>query len=135
MKNITCASLSSSIDIPETVLELAGIPIPETMQGKSLGHLLKNPDTIINEDVLIEMDDEYINEKTRTLITEEGWRLTVFSNIDNEGQLFNLKDDPNEMDNLWNNKSYKDIKSDLVLRLLRKNLNNLESIVNRDSQY
>ncbi len=135
LKNITCASLSSSIDIPETVLELAGLPIPETMQGKSLGPILKNPDTIINEDVLIEMDDEYINEKTRTLISEEGWRLTVFSNIDNEGQLFNLKDDPNEMNNLWNNKSYKDIKSDLVLRLFRKNLNNLESIVNRDCQY
>lgn len=132
--NVATDSLASSIDLPETILQLAGFPIPESMQGKSLVPILENPTVKINENILIEMDDGGIDEKTRTLITDE-WRITVFSNNDNEGQLYNLKEDPDEMNNLWNDKKYKDIKIELELRLLRKNLNIIESHINRDCQY
>ncbi|TFG26007.1 MAG: hypothetical protein EU533_00145, partial [Promethearchaeota archaeon] len=88
VRNKVCSSLVSSIDIPETILELAGFPIPEFMQGKSMVPILRNPDEKINDNILIEMDDEYINEKTRTLITEE-WRITIFREY---GELFNLKE-------------------------------------------
>ena len=131
LKNKVCPSLASSIDIPETILELAGLPIPEFMQGKSMVPILRNPDEKINDDILIEMDDEYINEKTRTLITNE-WRITIFREY---GELYNLIEDPNELNNLWNNESVKDIKSELILKLMRKNLGITESYVKRDCQY
>ena len=43
-----------------------------------------------------------------------------FSDIDrgsdSPGQLFNLGRDPNELNNLWWNQAYSDVKTDLVLR-------------------
>ncbi|GAG18252.1 unnamed protein product, partial [marine sediment metagenome] len=131
LKNKVCSSLVSSIDIPETILELAGFPIPDSMQGKSMIPILRNPDEKINNDILVEMDDEYINEKTRTLITEE-WRITIFREY---GELFNLREDPDEMNNLWDDDTLKDIKLELILMLMRKNLGFTESHVKRDCQY
>jgi arylsulfatase A-like enzyme len=131
LKNKVCSSLLSSIDIPETILELAGLSIPEFMQGKSFKTILKNPEAKINDDILIEMDDEYINEKTKTLITDE-WRITIFSD---HTELFNLKKDPNEINNLWNEEHLNEIKLDLLLRLMRKILQNKPRYINRDCQY
>ena len=103
LKNKESKSLAGSIDIPETILDLAGLPIPNFMQGKSMGPILENTDNKINEDILVEMDDDYLDEKTRTLITDD-WRLTVFKD---HGILFNRKEDPDEMNNLFRiDKSY-----------------------------
>ncbi|HUW91052.1 MAG TPA: sulfatase-like hydrolase/transferase [Candidatus Nanopelagicaceae bacterium] len=123
--NKDCNTLASSIDIPETILELAGIPIPDFMQGKSLIPVLKNPEEIVENDVLIEMDDDHNNEKTRTLITDE-WRITIFSN---HGDLYNLKEDPNELNNLWLDNSFSDIKIDLLLKLFNKTSNISKSVI------
>ena len=131
LKNKVCSSLVSSIDIPETILELARLPIPDFMKGKSMVPILRNPDEKINDDILVEMDDEYINEKTRTLITDK-WRITIFREY---GELFNLKEDPDEMNNLWDDDSLKDIKLELILKLMRKNFGITESYVKRDCQY
>jgi arylsulfatase A-like enzyme len=124
-------SLVSSIDIPETILELGEFNIPNTMQGRSLLPILNNPVEQINEDILIEMDDDHNNEKTRTLITDD-WRITIFRN---HGELYNLKEDPDEMNNLWNNHSFNEKKHDLLLRLLRRCIKNPNYSVNRDCGY
>jgi arylsulfatase A-like enzyme len=131
LNNKICSSLVSSIDIAETILDLARLNIPEFMQGKSMIPILGNTDYKINDAILIEMDDEYINEKTRTLIAED-WRITIFSD---HGELFNLKEDPYEMNNLWNENSFIDIKLELILRLMQKNLQKTESNVKRDCLY
>ncbi|GAG96189.1 unnamed protein product, partial [marine sediment metagenome] len=106
ISNQVCNSLVNSIDIPETILELAGFEIPDTMQGKSMVPILKNQDEKINEDILIEMDDDHNNEKTRTLI-RDNWRITIFRE---HGELYNLKEDPDEMNNLWSHKSFSEKK-------------------------
>ncbi|MFX0135218.1 MAG: sulfatase [Candidatus Hodarchaeota archaeon] len=134
LKNKVTTSLASSIDIPETILELTGFPIPDNMQGKSLVPILEKPDTKIHNSILIEMDDEItINESSRSLIMED-WRITVFSEA-YIGQLFNLKEDPDELNNLWDDKSFSDKKSELILKLMRKNTKNLRNPVIRDCQF
>ena len=116
LRNVNCDSLVSSIDIPETILELAGMPIPDFMQGKSLIPILENPEIKVKDDILIEMDDDHNNERTRSLITEN-WRITIFSD---HGELYNLKDDPDELNNLWQEKSLNEIKIELLMKLLKK---------------
>ncbi|MCP4763276.1 MAG: sulfatase-like hydrolase/transferase, partial [archaeon] len=113
------SSLTSSLDIAETILELAELPIPDSMQGKSLVPILKNPDGKINEEVLIEMDEEIMGEITRTLITD-GKRITIFMAPENDGELYDLIDDPDEMNNLWKEESYKEIKTNLLIKLAKK---------------
>ncbi|MFX0056984.1 MAG: sulfatase [Candidatus Hodarchaeota archaeon] len=131
LKNRVCNSLASSIDIPETILKLAGFPIPSDMQGNSLVSLLKNPDLKIKDSVFIEMNDEIVNQKSKTLITED-WRITIF---EDSGELFYLKEDPDELDNLWNNDFYKGIKMELLLRTFRKSMQNQGKIIERHCGY
>ncbi|MCS2957251.1 DUF4976 domain-containing protein [Bacteroides salyersiae] len=40
----------------------------------------------------------------------------------NEGELFDLKNDPNELINLWNDEKYKDIKTELLLKALQSRM-------------
>ena len=82
----------------------------------------------IFEDVLIEMDDDHNNEKTRTLI-RDSWRITIFRD---HGELYNLKEDPDEMNNLWGNKSFSEKKDELLLRLFKKCIRNQPKIIIRD---
>jgi arylsulfatase A-like enzyme len=131
LKHKICSSLTSSIDIPETILELAGLPIPDYMQGKSMVPLLQNTNDIINDSIYIEMDDDHNSEKTRTLITED-WRLTIFKE---HGELYNLKEDPDEMNNLWNKSSLIETKLELILKLFKKNIQALNNPVVRDCGY
>lgn len=131
INNEVCESLASSIDIPETILELAGFSIPKKMQGKSLVPMLKDTKLSLNKDILIEMNDEFINHKTRTLITNK-WRISIFKD---SGQLYNIKEDPDEMSNLWDDNLYKDTKLELLLKLLRKITINQERILIRDCGY
>ena len=128
--NKNCSSPASSIDIPETILELAGIPVPDFMQGKSLIQILQNPEEIVKNDILIEMDDDHNNEKTRTLITDN-WRITVFSD---HGDLYNLKEDPSELNNLWYDNSFNKIKIELLLKLFNKSTKVSRSVL-RDCGY
>ena len=66
----------------------------------------------------------------KSLITDE-WRITVFSD---HGELYDLKNDVDETNNLWNDEGLKDIKLDLLLRLFKK-VNNLSNPVMRDCGY
>ncbi len=131
LQNKVCYSLASSVDIPETILDIAGFPIPGFMQGKSLMPLVKDPYAKINNELIIEMDDDYNDQKTRTVITDE-WRLSIFKN---HGELFNLKEDPDEMDNLWGEKSLLEIKNKLLLCLMRRETSIQYRSVERDCGY
>ena len=131
LKGQISESLVSSIDIPETILELEGFSIPNSMQGKSMIPILNNPEEKINDSILIEMDDDHNDEKTRTLITDD-WRITIFRNY---GELYSLKEDPDEMNNLWDNISFLEVKEELIFKLLRKCINNQQKPIIRDCGY
>lgn len=49
------------------------------------------------------------------------YKLSVDMNS-NEGELFDLENDPNEMENLWDNPNYKDIKRELLLEFIQKSM-------------
>jgi len=44
-KNMVCNSLLSAIDLAPTILELASVPVPETVQGLSFKSLFGNPES------------------------------------------------------------------------------------------
>jgi len=53
-----------------------------------------------------------------TVITDDYWRLTRFSGED-KGQMFNLKKDPAEQNNLYYDPAYTDKKTELLQRLVK----------------
>lgn len=116
-------SLASSLDLAQTVLELAGIPAFHGMQGVSLVPLLANPGAKVRDHVLVE--EEQMADmlgvgrslRMRTLVTEDS-RLTIYDGSD-EGELFDLERDPREMQNLWSHLDARNRRSEMMERLAR----------------
>jgi arylsulfatase A-like enzyme len=117
-------SLISSIDIPVTILNLLEIRErhhPPDMQGCDASEILQDPIKKVRECCLIEEDEEVKNLQIRLrhLITEK-YKLTVYEGFD-QGDLYDIQADPHELNNLWNTE--KEIRKDLVYKLLQENLN------------
>jgi arylsulfatase A-like enzyme len=126
-------SLASSIDIPTTILKIIKIPTklhPLGMQGFDLTPVLENPNTKIRDHCIIEDDNDfqipsgsfYPPIRVRTMITED-YRITVYQGRKDAGDLYDLKQVPNEQHNLWNDKNSKDLKIDLLNKLLNETIN------------
>jgi arylsulfatase A-like enzyme len=94
------SALASSMDIMPTCLSLAGLDVPEGVQGLSLAGHLKEPDRSLREELLIEMPPP-----VRTIRTRRH-RLTWHA------------DDPDCFRNLWNESQAAELRRELTERLL-----------------
>lgn len=120
-------ALMSSIDYSKTLLNLLGIPIrkqPPDLQGYDMTEVLKEPENHEKQPrdcCLIEHDVEVgpLYERLRTLITKD-YKLTIYEGHKDYGDLFDRKNDPNELNNIWFDDKYKDVRFDLVNRLLQE---------------
>lgn len=122
-------SLVSSVDIPKTILNLLDIPEryhPSKMQGFDITPIIENPNNKIRDYCLI-MEDEELGPKgplycrLNHIITED-YKLTVYEGIKGYGDLFDRKNDPYELNNLWYNENYKDVKINLLDNLIQETL-------------
>jgi arylsulfatase A-like enzyme len=119
-------SLVSSIDYPKTILNLLGIPErlhPPNMQGYNIAPILENPKEEIRDCVFIENDEEIGNlcARLRHLVTKD-YKLTIYSNLSNFGDIYDRNSDPLEMNNLWYKENFRDERFELVNKLLHENL-------------
>lgn len=114
-------ALALNVDIPSTILDLAGIPQPDNWQGKSLIPILKgNLQGFERDTVLLEhlWEFEHIppSEGVRTI----EWKYFRYVNDKNWEELYNLKSDPKEIDNLATDPDYFE-----RLKAFRKKTDNL----------
>ena len=122
----------SLIDFAPTILDIAGVPIPEgpvpsepeaigappAWPGRSLMPVLAGKDTSSDSTALVEMDEDYLGFKMRTLVTKR-YRLTVYSGKE-YGELFDLAEDPEETRNLWFDAMHRALRDELHIQLLHK---------------
>ena len=122
----------SLIDFVPTILDIAGVPIPEghipaapesmdappPLPGRSLAPLFKGEDMTTDRTALVEMDEDYLGFKMRTLVTKR-YRLTVYSGKE-YGELFDLLEDPEEVHNRWFDSAYRALRDELHVQLLHK---------------
>ncbi len=117
LKNRRQKALVELVDIAPTLLDAAGIKHPEGMQGRSFWNILiddKQKD-FHRKDVYC----EYYNSLPwnnphayGTMVLTERYKLVAYHGLDN-GELYDLKNDPNETYNLWNNEEFKDLKLEM----------------------
>ena len=79
-------------DLFPTTCELAGVPLPDTVQGRSLLPLIRKGEQVHPELL------GYYADRQRALLTER-WKLIQYPRIRRE-QLFDLKSDPHELRDL-----------------------------------
>jgi arylsulfatase A-like enzyme len=90
-----------NIDIAPTLLDLAGAPVPKSVQGRSLLPLFKDAKTPWRSSILSEYFQEGQNrtpdwQAART----DRWKYIHYPTLDGMDELYDLKADPYEMKNL-----------------------------------
>lgn len=109
------------IDLAPTFLDLAGLPVPEHMQGKSVLPLAKKEDPNFRKEWLYEYY-EYPNPENVAVhrgIRTERYKLIHYYKDEPEAfELYDLEADPSETQNLYGRSEYAGLQQHLQERLL-----------------
>lgn len=116
-----------NIDVPQTIVDLAGVKAPNTWQGKSLMPIVKKEvNTISRDTILIEHIWDFSEIPPSEGVRTEDWKYFRYVNDKSIEELYNLKKDPKEINNLIGKKKYKEVADNLRAKLdelIKKNSN------------
>ena len=119
--------LVSTVDLPLTLLDAAGLPIPKEMQGRSILPLLRRETEGWPEEVFIQISEAQVGRAVRT----HRWKYSVVA-PDKKGNqdpasdhyveefLYDLEVDPYELANLIELQAYRGVAAVMRERLLRR---------------
>ncbi|QGJ68425.1 Arylsulfatase A [Planctomycetales bacterium 10988] len=101
-QGLTQDALCQQMDLGPTILELAGIEPEPSMEAISLLPFIEGEQEVGRDFVYCEQCRDGILQTTdfTTMVRDQKWKLVHFLG-ESFGQLFNLKDDPKEEKNLW----------------------------------
>jgi arylsulfatase A-like enzyme len=122
-------SLQSLIDLAPTFLSFAGIDIPRGMTGIDQKDVWTGKLETIRKNVVVENHQQAYSLYQKQLITDR-YKFTVYMNHE-YGELFDLKNDPNELINLWDNPGYSELKTKLLLELIQADMQQEPILVKR----
>lgn len=128
------SQLVQNIDYAPTFLELAGVPVPEDIQGQSLVPLLKGEKPENWRKSLYYHFYEFPGEhavRRHYGIRTDRYKLIHFYNDIDTWELFDLKKDPSEMKNLIDNPKYKSIIADMKAQLKKLQEQYRDPIINQ----
>jgi arylsulfatase A-like enzyme len=114
--------MAGTIDIAPTILARAGVAPNHGMHGTSLLPVLKG-EAGRRKAMLVEEESQRTflgfdrPVRLRTLVTPD-WRMTIYRGAD-WGELYDLRNDPDELENLWDCARHQSIRSDLLFDLIQ----------------
>ncbi len=114
----TIDGLCQQMDIGPAILEMAQAEVPQGLEAKSLLPAIESKPWSPRDFVYAEQAQDGILTGTQfmTMIRSTDWKLVHF--LDEPwGQLFDLKNDPNEISNLWDQPDHLEKKRELLANL------------------
>lgn len=116
-------AMVESIDIAPTLLDLIGQDVPDAMQGQSFVKTVFAGASTHKETVVTDFNDSLgsseVTHDTRATMTCDGrYKLAIYHSHPGLGELFDLQEDPDEFNCLWQDPGYAALKADLVARHL-----------------
>ncbi len=133
---MTLKGLVEEVDLAPTILEFLGVPIPPTMVGCSLARAIADRDGKGKKNVLCEAgiaaptpQQPVPGLKLKApfaptsfgcgaMLREGNYKLSIYS--DDRGELYDLEKDPEEVKNLYQDSSYREIRERMTLSLLKR---------------
>jgi len=135
--------LVETVDIMPTLLDLASAPQPPGIQGRSMKPLLlgeagaKGKDCVLAEDTespeLLARKVDPTGFKIKAIRTKD-WKLIHYSSAP-YGELYNLKNDPDEFENLWSRPQYRETRREMERLLLGKLLDTEDLLPQRKYEW
>jgi arylsulfatase A-like enzyme len=119
--------LVSLIDLPPTLLEAAGLPVPEAIQGRSIRPLVRGEKAGWPEEVFVQISESQVGRAVRTHrwkygITapdKKGWQDPASGHYVEE-YLYDLQADPYELTNLLGLESHQEVAAVMRERLIKR---------------
>jgi arylsulfatase A-like enzyme len=119
--------LVSLVDLPPTLLDAAGLPVPPEMDGRSILPLLRDRAADWPEEAFIQISESQVGRAIRTA----RWKYSVYapdlhgwqvggSDRYVEEYLYDLQADPYELTNLIGVEAFRAVADDLAKRLIRR---------------
>lgn len=115
----TTQSIANLVDLPITMLGLAGVEPPPGMQGIDLQPVLADPTAEVQADTIVELQATPVIYQ-QTYITQRH-KLVVYRDS-NEGELYDLEADPDQYINLWDDPGSAGLKLKLLQAMQRKQM-------------
>ncbi len=118
----TCDAFVANLDLAPTILDFCGVPAHKAMQGRSWRPLVTGkPKAPWRDSFLYSMYGGASDPKTPTVkaIRTERFKLILNLNPPDITELYDLKNDPQEMKNLAADPNYRDTVRELEQRMLR----------------
>ncbi len=103
------SGLVETIDFGPTLLDLCGIETAQTFQGRSFRPLLEHGDPV--------RDAVFSEYGQRLMVRAQRWKLVYYVK-DGEGEMYDLQEDPEELNNRYDDPAVSHIRGELSARLL-----------------
>ncbi len=113
----------SLLDLPATMLDMAGIPVPEEYAGRSLVQLAQRGNAGWQQSVFLQISESQVGRAVRT----KQWKYAVRANAEGwvvpgadvyyEDYLYDLAADPHERCNLVDDPAYESVRAELAALL------------------
>lgn len=107
----TETDLVSLIDLGPTILDAAGVEIPDHLEGRSLMPYVSG--TLPDRRAYV-----FCQDNVQTMIRSRTHKLVYLTGQPTEGELYDLESDPDELYNRWHDPAYAAVKNELLLTLL-----------------
>jgi arylsulfatase A-like enzyme len=144
IKNVRSSALVELVDLAPTLLDAAGLEIPYYMQGKSLFPILiGEKDCSYHKPYVISeyqgtIGGDLMKDQTHGFMYYDGrYKIAIYQGRTSgkTGEIYDLKEDPGEFNNLWDNLEYKDLKADLVYKAFSAYINTSDTGILRTGVY
>ncbi len=112
----TCDAIQGLIDLAPTFLTAAGVDVPGQMQGVNQLDVWTGQSEKARDHEICEFRHQPTAVHLRTLITER-YKMTVYRGRE-YGELFDLREDPGEVRNLWNDPESASVKAELLRQFM-----------------
>ena len=93
--------LISQLDVLPTFCDYSGIPLPDSLRGKSIRPIIEQPRSEWRDAVVTELaDDNKDTSRKGRMVRTTQYKYNIYSHGKNNEQLFDLTNDPGETNNL-----------------------------------
>ncbi|MCM3781809.1 sulfatase-like hydrolase/transferase [Neobacillus mesonae] len=109
-------AIQSLVDLAPTFLSFCDLPIPHAMTGVDQKNVWLGQSAQVRDHAICEFRHEPTTIHQKTYV-DTRFKITVYYN-QTYGEMFDLQEDPKELNNLWDDPSSQELKAELLLKYI-----------------